>query len=130
MKELTQKRLKELLHYSPDTGVFTWRHRMMKRNIPSRRNGKTAGSITALGYIVIVLNYKHLYAHRLAWLYTHGYIPENEIDHINKTKTDNSISNLREVSRSCNAINTINQKNNTSGVKGVYWRKERKKWQA
>ncbi len=49
-----------------------------------------------------------------------GYMPENEIDHTNRNRSDNRIENLREVSRSCNRKNTGNQKNNSSGVKGVH----------
>jgi hypothetical protein len=70
---------------------------------------------------------KHL-ANRLSWLYIHGYLPENDIDHIDRDPSNNRINNLREVSRQCNIRNTGNPINNTYGVKGVSWHKRRNKW--
>lgn len=52
------------------------------------------------------------------------------IDHINGNELDNRRENLRSAT---NAENLMNQKlcsNNTSGFKGVIWRKDRNKWQA
>lgn len=57
-----------------------------------------------------------------------GYWPENDIDHINRVKTDNRWSNLREVSKSCNMRNRSLLKNNKSGITGVRWRCKHKKW--
>lgn len=77
---LTQHRLKELLHYEPETGVFTWK-------VDSRdggrghRSGDTAGTL-AQGYTVIRVGKVVYKAHRLAWLYVHGSFPEHEIDHV------------------------------------------------
>jgi len=122
---LTQKRLKQLLNYDPETGKFT---RKVKSVIHPNLE-LPVGSSTDSGYITICIKgYKGL-AHRLAWLYVYGYIPENDIDHINRIKTDNRINNLREVSRQCNLRNTGNRKNNTSGVKGVSFNKKSNKWQ-
>lgn len=119
---LTQERLRELLDYDPETGVFTWR--------VSRRGAKkgcVAGSLSH-GYIHIRVDEKPYRAHRLAWLYMHGYFPENQIDHINRVRDDNRIINLREVSIQCNARNRGVRSTNTSGVVGVYWYKAIKKW--
>lgn len=69
-------------------------------------------------------------AHRLAWLYVYGYFPENDIDHINRMKDDNSIANLREVSRQCNIRNVGLRSTNKTGVTGVSWCKRFGKWQA
>ena len=74
--------------------------------------------------------YKKLYkAHRLAWFYVHGYMPENDIDHEDRITNHNWIKNLREVSKVCNARNIGNIKSNTSGVKGVKWDKFNTKWE-
>ncbi len=92
---ITQNELKEILHYEPTTGLFTW--------IKSKRlKGKTAGTVEAHGYIRIGIKSERYFAHRLAWLYTHGVFPTHEIDHINDIKDDNRIVNLRDVTKSIN----------------------------
>ena len=123
-KKLTQKRLKELLHYDPLTGIPTWKADRQCVGV-----GDIAGSKDKDGYIVIKVDYKSYKAHRLAWLYVYGYFPENDLDHIDRIKHHNWISNLRETSKQCNARNTGNPKDNNSGVKGVGWRRANKKWQ-
>ena len=115
MKQLTQKRLKELLHYDPDTGVFTWK----VRTCNNVQVGDLAGGLSKAGYHRISVNKKRMYSHRLAWLYCYGYLPEAEVDHINRNKSDNRIVNLREASRQCNNRNASMHKTNTSGIMGV-----------
>lgn len=90
--KLTQKRLKKLLYYNPDTGIFTWK-------INSRRSLKDApaGNLHPSGYIRIGIDSKEYRAHRLAFLYMEGYIPENDVDHINRVRDDNRWKNLREL---------------------------------
>jgi hypothetical protein len=58
--------------------------------------------------------------------------PENKscVDHINNDKLNNNLTNLRWCSKTENAINTGLKINNTSGVKGVYFNKEKKRWEA
>ena len=51
-----------------------------------------------------------------------------QVDHINRNGLDNRRENLRLCSHSQNQINRPQQKNNTSGYKGVYLFK--KKWRA
>lgn len=51
-----------------------------------------------------------------------------EVDHISRDKLDNRSSNLRIVTRSQNGKNLSLKSNNTSGVSGVYWHKQREKW--
>ena len=43
---------------------------------------------------------------------------------------NNSIENLRDATKAENAWNSKLHKNNTSGVKGVSWNKQTKKWKA
>ncbi len=51
-----------------------------------------------------------------------------EIDHINKNKLDNRRANLRFATRSENMMNRGKQVNNKSMFKGVYIRRDGKKW--
>lgn len=72
---------------------------------------------------------QHIYrAHRVAWLYMTGEWPPGEIDHINGDKQDNRFSNLRICTHQQNNHNQAIRRNNTSGVKGVYWSKQQGKW--
>ena len=126
MTEFTQERLKELLHYDPETGIFT--------NLTQRgkvKKGAVAGSKYSNGYIYIEIDYKRHRAHRLAWLYVYGKFSVNQIDHINEIKDDNRLVNLRLATNLENQQNVSSlQLNNTSGFRGVCWHKNHKKWQA
>jgi hypothetical protein len=124
-KILTQDRLKELLHYNADTGVFTWR--------ATRRAaiaGAIAGSRNPQNYIMVGVDTKLYSAHRLAWLYTHGVWPILELDHINRIRDDNRIDNLRLANRYTNTRNTNTRKDSLSGVKGVRWHKMQARWES
>ena len=122
---ITQKELQELLHYSPETGVFTWR--VSPANCV--KVGDVAGNVCN-GYIRIRIRWIQYHAHRLAWLYVHGHFPPKWIDHINCKRADNRLANLRLVTPAENALNQGKSANNTSGYKGVSWSKSHKKWMA
>lgn len=112
--------------YDSVSGIFTWR-------VPPSYTieaGEIAGGKTVAGYWRIKIDQSTYYAHRLAWLYQHGYLPENPLDHIDRNKVNNSINNLREVSVQCNIRNVGNKVTNTSGVRGVCWNKWENKWMA
>jgi len=121
---LTQERLKEVLNYDSETGEFHWK--ISGRGGP--KPGSRAGSINGERYRQVRIDGKIYSSHRLAWLYTYGYFPENQIDHINRTRDDNRIENLREVSSSCNMRNRKGNSDSFSGVKGVY--KNGSNWRA
>ncbi|MEX5730773.1 HNH endonuclease [Providencia hangzhouensis] len=125
MGKLTYSRLRELLDYNPDTGVFTW---LPKASKGTRRVG-VAGSVSN-GYIAIGIDGKQYRAHRLAWLYIYGHWPNNMLDHVNRIKSDNRILNLREASNEENQRNVEVGKKNKSGFKGVFWEPSRQKWKA
>lgn len=121
---LTQERLKELLEYNPDTGVFTWKE--------SRRRalaGCVAGYENKRGgrYIKIKIDHVEYAAHRLSFLYMTGIIPD-EVDHINRDRTDNRWLNLRSVNSMYNARNRGRMSTNKSGITGVH--KDRTLWRA
>lgn len=100
--DLTAQRLREVLDYDPDTGVFTWKARLGGRRLA----GQPAGIVNkAIGYAVIGLDGCRYYAHRLAWMFVHGRWPILHIDHINGDRADNRIANLRDVSAQTNMQN-------------------------
>ena len=101
MKELAQ--IKDKLSYDPITGIFVW-----ASSIPNKHAGKEAGQLTKDGYVRLNINGKKMLAHRLAWWFVHGEMPDKIIDHIDRDKTNNAISNLRAVSANENAQNRGN----------------------
>ncbi len=124
--ELTAEYLRSILHYDPETGIFTWKISNSNRV----KVGATAGCQNGHGYLLIkVCSRKHP-AHRLAWLYMNGEWPKLDIDHINRNRSDNRIANLRDVSRKQNLQNAGKYSSNTSGHPGVYWDKQSSKWVA
>jgi hypothetical protein len=122
---IDQKRLKELLHYDPETGHFTWK---VSRGRANARG--VAGYSDTNGYVLIKIDGKNYSAHRLAFLYIEGAFPQCEVDHINHDRADNRWANLRPVTRDQNMRNIPRYKNNTSGITGVRWIVEMQKWRA
>lgn len=126
---LTQKRLKELLHYDPETGIFTWlktgrgrRKNLIAGNIHTDSSGKK--------YIIICIKHKRYKAHRLAFLYMVGSFPINQTDHNDGNGLNNKFKNLSDATHLENHRNTRLQSNNTTGICGVNWIKDRDKWQS
>jgi hypothetical protein len=117
---MNQERLKELLTYDPDTGNFFWN---VDKSRGAKKGQKCSIEATNTGYLRIGIDGKRYLAHRLVWLYVHGQFPDNDLDHINRIRTDNRICNLRQATRAENL-------QNKSNVKGVYWHKRAKKWLA
>jgi hypothetical protein len=124
---ITQADLKALLHYDPETGVFTW---AKYRNCFARA-GQKAGYQRADGYLVFTLSgHGQFLGHRLAWLYVTGAWPDEMIDHVNGDPSDTRFVNLRPATRSQNMMNMALPPSNTSGVKGVSWNRRHQRWEA
>ena len=123
---ITQDRLKELLRYCKDSGVFSWRINR-KGGVKS---GQCCSCVDSAGYVVIRVDGRLYRGHRLAWLHEHGVFPNELIDHINGIKSDNRILNLRLCTKSQNAQNAKPHIDNTSGFKGVSFCRNTKKWVA
>ena len=124
---ITQQRLKELLSYDPETGLFI----NLTQRRPQAKIGSVAGCKNNNGYIRIMIDGKSYLAHRLSWLYSYGDFPEKELDHINEIKDDNRINNLRLATHKENGQNVSSPGiNNNSGFRGVCWHKRDKKWRA
>ena len=117
------QRLRETFVYDPESGVLLWRDR--DRNL----SGKPAGSVDAKnGYARVRFQGRLYLSHRIALAMDQGRWPEGEVDHINGNRSDNRIENLRDVSKSENLRNKAQYASNTSGVTGVHWHKQHRKW--
>lgn len=116
-------RTKEFLDYNPRTGEFTY------TAANPRWCGFKAGTLWDNGYIRVRVRGKYFYAHRLAWFFVHGTLP-NKIDHRNRNRADNRIDNLRECSdaQSRRNVGKCISRRTTSKYKGVYWCKQKNKW--
>jgi len=123
--KLTQERLKEVVSYDPESGVFIW----IKDNKNLKRAGDVAGYISMDGYVVITIDQYLHRGHRLAWLYMTGDLPES-VDHINRIRSDNRFCNLRAGSLQQNNCNKGLTVRNTSGLLGVSWNSKCGKWKA
>jgi hypothetical protein len=111
---LTQERLKYLIEYNPETGIFVWRQKRSPKTLP----GDIAGS-RSNGYVVIIVDGYKYPAHRLAWLYMTGSWPAIWIDHKDTVRHNNKWDNLREATPAQNRHNSVVSTRNKSGVKGV-----------
>lgn len=98
---LTIDRLRAVLDYDPDTGVFVWKARTAK----CTRIGDVAGSPTSNGYIRIFIDGREYLAHRLAWRHVTGEQPPECIDHIDGCRSNNRWTNLRASDASHNLQN-------------------------
>jgi len=126
-KPLAHERLKAVLVYDPKTGKFFWTARTAHRI----HIGDEAGGVnTSDGYRYIRIDGQLYAAHRLAIFYETGSWPLFETDHKNTSRDNNEFVNLREATRSQNAANTKRPITNTSGVKGVHWARNERKWVA
>lgn len=123
---ISHEELRRILYYDKRTGVFSWKVSLGNR----ARVGAVAGTVMNTGYVAITVCKETVSAHVLAWFYVTGSWPAQHIDHINRQRRDNAWSNLREVTRSQNALNARIRSHNTSGYKGVSWYSRDKTWRA
>lgn len=119
--ELTAARLRELLHYDPDTGVFIRRVPAGGRNGRKFPAGTIVGTVGALGYLEVGIDGCSYLLHRLAVLYMTGQWPSNTVDHRDGVRSNNRWLNLRDVDNATNIENRKRpNKNNRCGVLGCY----------
>ena len=122
---LTSERLRQVLRYDPETGIFIWRKARQKVCVGGR-----AGGLSDKGYIRIMIDGKRYRAHRLAWLWMTGNWPPHEIDHRDLDKANNVWGNLRLANDTQQNGNKPLLRNNTSGYRGVSFDKRNKRWRA
>jgi hypothetical protein len=111
---LAQKRLKELLHYDPDTGLFT-----RVKQVGRFNSGEVVGYSNGRGWLRVKIDGKHYKLHRLAFLYMEGEFPPEEVDHKNRIRDDNRWCNLRHATRGKNNVNRLTKGNSDTGYRGV-----------
>jgi len=117
---ITKEYLNNIFDYK--NGHLYWK--VAKQGI---KTGDKFGCLRNDGYIVGNLDRKNVREHRLIFMLHHGFLPK-VIDHIDGNSTNNCIENLREATHSRNSMNQKLNSKNTSGVKGVSWKKDRQKW--
>ena len=125
---ITAEHAGELLRYCPQTGNFTW----SQDRGGGARVGDIAGTATSTGYRQIRLAGRLYFAHRLAWLLTHGAWPSGVIDHIDGNGMNNRIENLRDVSVAMNQQNQrrAHRSNKSSGLLGAHFDQRTGRWLA
>lgn len=90
-------------------------------NIVAAAAHSPVDTINHAGYYIGMLFRKVVRVHRVIWQLFNGSIPKGYIiDHIDRDKTNNKISNLRLATTKTNGQNCKKQSNNTSGITGVY----------
>jgi hypothetical protein len=133
--------LRDCLSYNPENGALTWKERPARHftngpkdasHMAAIWNAKHAGKpafsgVGNHGYRTSCLGGVRMSAHRVAWVLHYGEWPKGEIDHVNGDRTDNRITNLRDVSRSENARNLSVK---SGKMRGVYWYSPTSRWVA
>ena len=117
---ITQAELKILVDYVDGKLIA-------KTNSKQRKVGTVLGTLTPKGYLLASVQGRLQRVHRLVFLYHHGYMPI-QVDHIDGNRINNKIENLREATSSQN--NQNRKATSSSGIKGVVWHKQSKKWVA
>ena len=130
--------IKDKIFYDSENGRCFWKRKHGDSKEIRRWNARYAlaecGYISGCGYRLLSIKTPNgkimISMHRLVFFMENGRPPTYDIDHIDQNKLNNKPSNLRDVPCSENLKNKPKQKNNTSGITGVRWRKDQQKWQA
>lgn len=125
-----------LLRYDVVTGKLWWRRRgrewFQNKRAHATWNSRYADTeaftaVRSNGYLVGNICDHHIRAHHVIWCMCYGYWP-SEVDHINGSRTDNRLVNLRLVDRQTNSRNASRSKRNQSGIVGVRFDRRRQHW--
>lgn len=132
-KDLTTQEILSLVFYDCESGNFYWSNTIESKGAGKGKRGHIKGDVAsrkaANGYLGVTINSVPVLCHRLAWFLTYGKWPDGDIDHKNGVRTDNRISNLRDVPRSINMQNLRSSHSDTeSRLLGAYLDKRRGYW--
>ena len=119
--------LREYLAYSPETGHLTWIKKPSKKTNINTRAGSL---VTTTGYRSISFFGRTYLEHHLIWCWVHGEWSKEQLDHIDQDRSNNRISNLREVSKAENARNRSRNKDSRVGEVGIWFNKNTRKYVA
>ena len=119
---ISQEYLNQLFTYTE--GKLFWKNPTLRSKMKA---GERAGTKSLDNRIYVTIHSKRFAEHRLIFMLHHGWFPK-EVDHIDTNTLNNDIKNLRAATPSQNKSNRGIMRNNTSGVKGVNWQKNAKKW--
>lgn len=111
---MNEENLLSTFRYEPETGLL---YRM--KSPKKRFEGKVVGAKESRGYLQVRFEGRLYMAHRIIWFIVYGHWPQEEIDHINRDRADNRLSNLRLATRQENTWNASLRKDNRFGAKGV-----------
>lgn len=120
----TKDYLHQIFEYS--NGELYWKVASGRRSKVGTKAGFKADED---GRLKVGINNSYWFIHRIIFFMFHNEQP-NEIDHIDGNPKNNRIENLRAVTHHQNMMNSKTPSHNTSGVKGVYFNKKKKKWVA
>jgi len=123
--------VRELFDYDPLTGILKWRASARRRG-GKHKAGDVAGSDDSKGYFQVCADYRVMRLHRVIWCWMTGAWPSSglAVDHADGNGKNNVWANLRLATHSQNMANSRLRSTNTTGMKGVYYDKIRRKWYA
>ena len=118
---ITQARVRECFAYRADGALVksSGRH--------GNTGGTIAGSLSACGYLKVMVDGRQYLVHRLVFLLHHGYLPV-EVDHIDGNKTNNRIENLRAANESLNGRNRKTDRRSRTGIKNVHYDSRKRRY--
>lgn len=100
-RPLDCSRVRELFDYNEDTGLLQWK-------VPTSNRVNVGDYVTSTHsarYIQVGVDGARRLAHHVIWVFVYGEMPKGDVDHINRNRADNRLSNLRCIDRSENLLN-------------------------
>lgn len=99
-----------------ERGMLFWKNPKSRR----MKVGDEAGSKRPDGRTIVWVGGRFEYRYRVLWQMAYGYWPPVQIDHIDRDPSNDSLSNLRLATNKENSNNKGLNRNNKTGIKGVY----------